>query len=179
MRGALVIVVPYAGEVHARTRVSLRGQGATFVDVGGHPAAYPDLLRRIWEGHTDTVIVEHDVVVPTGAIEGLCDCPRSWCYHSYVDYAFGGWPPMGLCRIREAAMTQSPNCWERYLARRSVGLNPDTMRPMAGPEVVDGEGDLPPWNEDPPWTHCDEWLAAYLRKSGISPHRHYPDAENL
>jgi hypothetical protein len=174
----LVIVVPFAGEVHPRTRVSLAGYGVTYVDVGGHPSAYPLMLGRMW--HADTIIVEHDVVVPAGAIEGLEECPNPWCYHSYIDYPGGLWPPMGLCRVRAEAMTATPECWTRYLARRAPGLNPDTMRPMPPDWHETWEEGLPPaLAGEKPWSHCDEWLAAYLRKHGIDAHRHFPDVENL
>jgi hypothetical protein len=175
----LVIVCPFAGEVHPRTHQSLKNYGAIFNDVGHHPAAYPELLRKLWDRGEDTIIVEHDIVVPPGAIATFYLCPKPWCWHSYVGAAPWTWPPLGLVRITGAAMAQTPDCWERYLTRTSQGLNPDTQRPMLETGGKAEDESLPPLLPDPLWTHCDEWLAAYLRRAEICDHRHYPDVENL
>lgn len=150
------------------------------VDVAHHSATYPQTLQLWWERGEDFVNVEHDVVVPVGALLDFDLCPEPWCWHAYAGHSLPWpYPMLGLVRFRSEVMEKCPDLWEVYLARgRDPGLNPDTLQPMPATEVVDPTG-LPLWNGEPQWVHCDEWSAAYLRLHGFTDHRHFPDVENL
>jgi len=178
----MVIGCPYAGEPDPRTVSSLAEYGVAYVDVSHHSASYPSLLGRLWGTCESLVIVEHDIVVPPGTIEAFKMCPEDWCYHKYAGIQSWGWPALGLVRVRGDAMEIAAKCWEKYLQRRPLGgfLNPDTLQPQPVEEIdADEHKHLPPWNSDPQWLHCDEWMAAYLRYEGFIEHQHYPDCLNL
>ncbi len=176
------ILLCHAGRGHPlpETLESLRGWNIAQVDVSHHPATYPQTLDRWWGEAEPFVNVEHDMVVPPGAIEALEECPEPWCWHCYAGQAKPwSYPALGLVRFRAEVMKECPGLWDTYLARQhGPGCNPDTMQPYPNPEVDDPTG-LPLWSGEAQWLHCDEWAAAYLRLHDIPDHRHYPDAVNL
>jgi len=180
----VTILCPVAGDAaDSRSARSLLrcGQPVTFEDVGRHPAAYPELLAKYWAAGDDLVVCEHDVVAPSLALDMFSICEEPWCYHGYVDHnnEADTWPPLGLARFRGELLRATPECWNTYRSRRLGPINPDTGRPDAR-TIDDYDPDLPPPQSDPPWLHCDEWVAAYIRKTtGVEPHRHYPDVVNL
>jgi hypothetical protein len=49
------------------------------VDLSGSPVAYWELLRELWTGGEDVMLVEHDNVIKAGCVAALDACPAPWC----------------------------------------------------------------------------------------------------
>ena len=130
---------------------SLKGYEFTMVPVHGSDAAYTEHLADRWrQGHT-FINVEHDVVVPEGAIEALLACERPWCYHFYANHE-GDFPFFGLVKFGAELIRDLPRVWDSMLAAEPSG-------------------------HQPRWQICDTWLNMYPGRP--EPHRHEPPAYNL
>ena len=45
--------------------------------------AYWRLLARAWREPGDLIVIEHDIGLAPGVIEGFAACPEPWCGHEY------------------------------------------------------------------------------------------------
>ena len=95
---ALRIIYAYA-RVFQEAVTSLDGYDVEAYDLSDGDEAYWNLLRQLWLSGDDFLIVEQDIVVPSGAIERLAACPREWCAVPYrLGSVWGCWH--GLTRYR-------------------------------------------------------------------------------
>lgn len=83
-----VIVAYYPGCLHERVAPAIRAQGYEpelheCVNVVGHPASYPALLRDLLLSGEDVCVVEHDVESRPGFLADLEACPEPWCFFAY------------------------------------------------------------------------------------------------
>jgi hypothetical protein len=46
-------------------------------------SAYWQLLADAWGEPGDLVVIEHDIGIHAGVVEGFADCRRPWCGHPY------------------------------------------------------------------------------------------------
>lgn len=110
------VVAPYTDEAYkSESRSSLLADmpNAELVDLTSDPDGYGywKLFRSCWEHQQDFVIVEHDMVVPKGALKSFIDCPEPWCTFAYRChnetsdlFAYA----LGLVRYRQALMETYP-----------------------------------------------------------------------
>lgn len=139
------------------------------VDVSHGQYDYWDLMCTLGERGRPFAIVEHDMVVPPGALRALLECPEPWCGHNYKtmrpDYETGGheWRgifeefghlgPLGLVAFKQPAVD-----W--------IGL------------VLRGWGPVT-------WSNLDTKVYQALKipippaTEGLTCHRHFPDAGHL
>jgi hypothetical protein len=78
---------------------------------------YGDLLRRLWAGGQDFVLVEDDVAPPPGAVGALLACPEPWCGHDYPlgrGITRGEHPGLGLVKWTGEATAASPELWRSW-----------------------------------------------------------------
>jgi hypothetical protein len=159
----LPIFIPSAG----RTEATAALPEATIVDVSHHPAAYPVWLGQRWDIGAAFVSVEHDVMPTAAQIDSLVVCENPWCCYEYDGGVATPFPPIGLVKVGVGLIAATPAMWTDYLGRRGQRRNPDTHRIEVG--SADADTGLPPYVDDAPWLHCDEWLAAYARRAGFEP----------
>ncbi len=78
------IVVPFTS-VHRDTRAALEPYGprVKYCDVS-EVGAYWRLFSDLWAAGEDFILIEHDIVVRPGTIDGFDRCPSSWCSCSYT-----------------------------------------------------------------------------------------------
>lgn len=69
--------VPYTAKLRPETAAA--APSAQFVDVAAADTAYWDLLASLWRAGETFILVEHDIVPPDGALDGLWACERDWC----------------------------------------------------------------------------------------------------
>ena len=126
------------------------------VDVGGSPTAYHELFIRLWADGDGFVVVEHDVVVPRGAIRSLERCREPWCgvpYPSHNGYLEGA---LGCTRFSTSLV-------------RSVPEVPATVDQLAS--------DGTPRRY---WGRLDTRLKQVLEdRIGLRFHAHWPAADHL
>lgn len=113
--------------------------------------AYVRFFEERWAAAKTFVVVEHDVVVWPGAIEGLLSCSRDWCAYGYASdhdlehdsfCAF-----LGCVKISAGLIAAVPQCWAEKPVRR--------------------------------WQDCDCHLTTYARQRGLNVHMHRPHVENI
>jgi hypothetical protein len=75
------VVVPHTPLLRQETVAALHAQGATveLTDVSGSDTAYWGALCSLWAQQETFTLVEHDVVLPPGALASLDSCPEPWC----------------------------------------------------------------------------------------------------
>lgn len=79
---AMHVVVPHVN-LAPETRQALSDVNPEYVDVSADETAYWRLMVHLWEAGETFIIVEHDIVVPPGALAAMWECPRDWCAHPY------------------------------------------------------------------------------------------------
>ena len=129
------------------------------VDVSRSQYDYWDLICSMAERDVPFVVVEHDMVPPPGSIDALFRCPEPWCGHSYtvemgdVVDLFGDLGTLGLTCFKGEALDR--------VAEVLRGWGPITW------SILDGSVYRALKIPVPPAT------------SGLSIHRHYPNAAHL
>lgn len=144
-----MIYVPYTF-ICPDTLVSLVGHDFTMVHMD-QGDAYPRFLAERWVYGQTFILVEHDIIVPDGAIEALMGCERPWCYHAYTDGDSPA-PYFGLVKFGSLLQRAVPRVWQQMVEEN-------------------------PWPHQPSWQVCDAWLGNY--NGTPAPHRHDPDVPNL
>ena len=119
---------------------------AEFAGVSGDQFAYWHQIRARWDGADDLVVVEHDVEIHAGVIDGFAGCDQPWCVFPYVIGPHGELCEVGLgCTRFSAALQQQVTVDE---VTRRVG--------------------------EYPWSHVDDRISGLLIDLGISNHIHHP-----
>lgn len=121
------VVVPYT-DLHADADAALTAYApdAERVDVSGSVEAYWRLLRELWRAREDFAVIEHDVVITEGTIEGFEACSEPWC--ACADPTLG--PAQLQCtRFRASLMDALPDAlelpgWMRHWVHQDQSLLP-------------------------------------------------------
>lgn len=128
-------------------------------DVSVSQYHYWRLFADLWADCYPFVLVEHDIVIPDGCLDGFEECAEPWCVHDYevfmggIENKYGKAGAFGLVRFRSSIMADNPT------------LVTDLF--------------------DKHWSHLDGLVAAALRARGpgdgtrYDSHRHHPDAVHL
>ena len=118
------------------------------------PTAYARLLVEAWATPGDLVVVEHDVVIGPGVIEGFTACGEPWCGHPYA--------------IGEQLLV-CLGC-----TRFTAGLKAAMPDLMAAAAAVD-TGGLPAGD----WRRLDVRIGDLLEAHGHNRHPHDPPVTHL
>lgn len=107
------VVVPFT-HVAPETAQALAGIGyhVEFVDVSGSDTAYWELLAGLWEGGETFVLVEQDVKVAPGTLDGLEACPNAWCAATYPYLGSRDYAGLGCTKFAVEFCAQHPDLVE-------------------------------------------------------------------
>jgi hypothetical protein len=84
--------------------------------------AYWRLLREAWRSGDDFMVVEQDMVLPTGAVWSFERCPREWCGLPYFMHeTWGCWH--GTVRYRGSFTRRLPDLPDEIKARHWESLD--------------------------------------------------------
>lgn len=108
------IVVPHtptglAAETVEALHAHAAGHDIHYVDVSDHDEQLYELWLALWAACEDVVVVEHDIEIHAGVLEGFAACPNPWCSFGYRYAHFGVYHGTGCVRIRSTLMTATPN----------------------------------------------------------------------
>src|ERR1035437_408411 len=122
----------------------------TFLDVSNVDTAYALSLIESWNGQSDLLVVEHDIVIHPEILDELDACPSDWCAYPY-EIATGLCDQgLGCTRFRASLMADCPN----VMLRAAECLTD----PNYSNKVVD-DG-VAPWH----WVRMDTRVNAVLRQ---------------
>lgn len=111
------------------------------------PYAYWALLAEAWRQPGDLLVIEQDIGIRAGVVEGLAECRRPWCGHPY---------PIGdVLRVCLGCT--------RFTAELKAA-EPDLFDILA----EDSSGGMPARH----WKYLDTHLLMELRRRGYEQHRH-------
>ena len=120
------IVYPYV-TVFPEALAALDGWPVEQVDVSSDDQAYYRLLADLWHSGEDFCLVEQDIVIPTGALQHLADCPEEWCAGVYW-MPWGSWGSwFGMVRFRGSLTVRHPDLPESIEHRHWSALDSATM----------------------------------------------------
>lgn len=112
------IVVPYVGEgLAGETVVALAAHARDgldrirFVELTDDEA-YWRLLHELWAEQRDVVLVEQDIVIHEGVLDGFDRCTNPWCTHGYryeIYAGFSDYHGAGCVRWRAELMAAHPD----------------------------------------------------------------------
>lgn len=145
------VLVPYT-RLHPSTAILLDRHAPGHERVALDPAdfsAYWALLAQKWREPGDLLIVEQDIGIHTGVVEGLTQCPQPWCGHPY---------PIGRQLLVCLGCT-------RFSAALKAA-EPDLLDAVG----EDASGGLPAKD----WRRLDVRILDHLRRRGYTQHRHEP-----
>jgi len=117
---------------------------------------YSEILREAWLWPGDLVVVEHDIHVPAGFIEGFQTCRQPWCSHPYPGPSDMLINSLGCVRFTAHLKNSLPD-----LMAKAVGMDP----------ALDG-GAVPAGD----WRRMDTRIACQLQSLGHVAHPHEPPA---
>lgn len=145
------VLVPYT-RLHPASAILLDRHAPGHERVRLDPAdmsAYWALLAKRWREPGDLLIVEQDVGIHAGVVEGLAGCPEPWCGNPY---------PIGNRLLVCLGCTR--------LSARLKADEPDLMDAVG----EDGTGGLPARD----WRRLDVRVLNELERRGYTQHRHEP-----
>ena len=156
------VVVPYIhGMLREQTRTEAHRQAyfktwpVLLCDLdAADTTAYYHLLAKLWTEADDFLIVEHDVVPPSGAFDEFTYCDGLVCSHPYVCGSRDPVIALGCTRFRKELMVEHPTVFER---------------------VGELEPDMPKRH----WKRLDTRLYWVLGELTVQAHRHDPPAQHL
>jgi hypothetical protein len=151
-----VIVVPFVeGMLHPRVVPAIEAQGYTpmLKELPREGARYPRLLLELFAAWEDFTVIEQDIESRPGFLDGLRDCPESWCFHAY---------PLSV-PFNETNLPYAPLGHTRFRAG---------LWHLVSDLVFDER-----WLET--WVARDAYLGWHLLGKGLKPHRHGGDALHL
>lgn len=119
------------------------------------PHAYPQLVVELWRAGVSFALVEHDILVPAGALDRLRDCPNLWCCHPVSLDGVLHPESFGLVRFR----------------RELLQLHPSAAK-VAYRALRDGRVTVP-------WWSIDVAMWNVLRALGHDVHMHAPSPVHL
>ena len=107
------VVVPYTGTLAWAVGDALDATGWPWVpyDVSADDHAYWRLVRDLWADVVPFMIVEHDVIVTSPALDRISECDQLWCANSY-QYLGSTWAGLGCTRFAEPLMHAYPELIE-------------------------------------------------------------------
>ena len=146
-----MILVPYT-RLHPATGRALNRYAPGHVRVRidpGDDEAYWRVLAQAWRGPGDLMLVEHDIGIHAGVVEGLSACREPWCGHPY---------PIG------AQLLICLGCTRFAAALKAA--EPDLLDAVGG----DATGGLPARV----WQRLDVRILEHLRRRGYRQHEHLP-----
>lgn len=168
----MIVLVPTVGDGPRSgvvEHIVAQGHGHPIVWKLGDPDfGYGRVLASFWREHgaahilRDLVVVEHDVLIPDGCLDGFRGCGEPLCAHSYQVYAggiaeaYGDAFALGCMRFSGGLMASQPDAVEEALTRHDH------------PGLPAGH-----------WMQLDSALSGVLRSRGFTTHRHFPDAIHL
>lgn len=156
--GSLLVVMPYIKQLdRPETIAAVLEQAGTVVrqDVGGSQYDYWELTRQLWADQVAFCYVEHDIVIPEGAIAQFESCPEDWCAHDY--------------RLRP----EQASIYETYTKGMAFGIVRFRPAIMARyPDLIENHT----WRS---WWELDGQTVHALLARNETCHRHYPDAGHL
>jgi len=135
------LVFPYT-ERHPEAIAALPVE-AEQTDVSSDPEAYWRLLREAWRSGEDFLIVEHDMVLPPGAILAFERCRREWCAHPYFMYGtWGTWH--GVTRYRGSLTRRLPTLPDEIVNRAWPALDSAWINNLRRAGYNEGHWHWPP-----------------------------------
>jgi hypothetical protein len=146
-----VILLPYT-RLHPATARLANRHAPGHVRVRLDPAddaAYWRLLAESWRKPGDLIVIEQDIGLHAGVIEGLTACREPWCGHPY---------PIGRQLLVALGCT-------RFTAELKAA-EPDLLDEVG----QDGTGGLPARD----WRRLDVRILDHLHKRGYRQHEHLP-----
>lgn len=151
-----MILVPFTG-LHPDTARLLDEYAPGHVRVRIDPAdveAYWRLLAERWREPGDLLIVEQDIGVAAGVVDGLSACPELWCGHPYLigDQLL---VCLGCTRFSAALKAAETDLLD------AVGR-------------IDDDAGTPPRH----WRRLDVRILTELRRRGYEQHKHEPAVEH-
>lgn len=152
------LVVPYApGHLRGETLLALAmdGQDPVLEPVEGD-SGYWHLLKRLWRGVEDLVIVEHDIVVRAGCIAELVECDQAWCAFGYPYIGYGLWAGLGCVKFSAQCQRKVENLLDRVSS-----ASPDRQHPPRH------------------WCRLDSHIRRELLTFRIKQHIHRPAVDHL
>lgn len=144
-----MIVLPYT-RLHPVTARLANRHASGHVRVRLDPAdrhAYWALLATLWRKPGDLLIVEQDIGIRAGVVEGLGNCRQPWCGHPY---------PIGEQLLVCLGCT-------RFTAELKAA-EPDLLDAVG----QDDGGGMPARD----WRYLDVKILTHLRDRGYEPHCH-------
>ena len=121
MGDGLRVIYPYVREF-PEALAALGQRRVEKVDVGSGDQAYWRLMRDLWRSGDDFLIVEQDMVVPSGAVAAFETCPREWCGQPYFMYrTWGCWH--GVVRYRGSLTRSLPDLPDQIAQRHWQSLD--------------------------------------------------------
>lgn len=156
------------------------------------PFSYADVMRDLWRRPGDLIIVEQDVIPPSGAFDRFIHCPAPWCTHPHWTGEHYQHDSLGLAKFSADLRRRLPQLADqvcaapdsRYWVRRGwthiprdcspATLNRDGVRACLRPDVPvymwPPDIAMRPTTHD--WMAIDTDLSYALRSYGIVPHVH-------
>ena len=161
----MIVLVPYvASMLHPDTTRLLEEHVPAGVEVVWREidpddrTAYSRLLVEAWTWPFDLVVIEHDIGITAGVIEGFRECRQPWCGHPY---------PIGAQLLVALGCT-------RFTAGLKTAL-PNLMAEAA--QVGDAQdGGLLPAGV---WQRLDVRIGSLLEAHGHHRHQHHPPVQHF
>lgn len=144
---------PYRGVINAVLDQDTRARAVP--TPANEPYAYPQLVTDLWARGESFALVEHDIIVPRGALARLRDCPNLWCCHPVALDGVLHPESFGLVRFRRELLQLHPDA-----AARAYRVN------RRGRVRV-------------PWWSIDVAMWHVLRAAGHDVHMHDPPPLHL
>jgi hypothetical protein len=131
------IVYPYV-TVFPEAVAALDGWTVEMVDVSSDDQAYYRLMADLWRSGDDFTVVEQDIVLAPGALQGLVECPQPWCGCPYWQWHSGWGVWHGAVRYRADLALKLPEIpdliqWRHWGALDSAWIN--HLRLLGYPEA--------------------------------------------
>ncbi len=102
------IVCPYTPErIHPDTKALIKEVGGEFMEMTEFDSYYR-LLAHLWEEGESFIIIEHDAVPVSGAIQRLADCERDWCICPFPDGSSSG---LSCVCVSSNVISATPDLW--------------------------------------------------------------------
>ncbi len=101
------IIFPYLHEAHAVAIAALTKHAPAPVEMRlmKTDTSYFEQLAEFWARREAFVVIEHDIIIRSGAVEELQACPNAWC--GFVYWTGAGFNPALGCTIFSAELIEA------------------------------------------------------------------------
>lgn len=151
--------IPYVeGWLRPETQDAIEASGLPYALTcleEGDPYAYARNFERWWASLEDLIVVEHDMIPPTGMLQEMAECPEEWCSANY--HVGGGRTTTGLGITKIS--------WRVKVAYPYGGMN-IARSPRDRRTYVD-------------WISLNESCDRHLVRLGYRQHIHFPNPVHL